>query len=152
MLNEYLKLTGSVHVQLFDENMKLKQEHVDHNLIVTVGKTALAAWIAAASQADYFMKYIALGTSSTPAAAGDTALGTEFSGGGYSRQIGVITSSTNTWQNIATFSPGNGTGAVVEAGLFSASSGPTLFAHQVFSVYNKAAGDTLIVTWTVTFS
>lgn len=151
-LTEYFNLKGSVHVQLFDENGNVKQEHENHNLIVTVGKTYLAAWIAAASQAGYFMQYIGLGTGTTPAASGDTALTTEFSGGGYSREAGTITSSSNTWQNIATFAAGNGTGAVTEAGLFTASTSGTMFAHQVFSVYNKAAGDTLVITWTVTFS
>lgn len=151
-LKEFFKATGSVHVQLFDENGKLKQEHTNHNLIVTVGKTYLAAWIAAASQAGYFMQYMALGTGTTPANIADTALTTEFSGGGYSRQAGTITSSSNVWQNVATFGAGNGTGAVTEAGLLSASTGGTLFAHQVFSVYNKQAGDSLTITWTVTFS
>ena len=148
MLNEYMELTGSVHVRLFDENGNLKQEHIDHNLIVTVGKTYIAAWLAAASQAGEFMSWIGLGTGTSGPAAGDTDLGTPLA----TRVQGVLTSSTNTWQNQATFNPGVDTGAVTEAGLFSATSSGTMFAHQVFAVYNKAAGDTMIVTWTVTFS
>lgn len=148
MLNEKINLNGSVHIQLFDENMKIKQEHENHNLIVTVGKSYLATWLAAASQAGEFMSYIGVGTNSTPAAAGDTDLGTPLA----TRVLGTLTSATNTWQNVATFNPGVDTGAITEAGLFTASSSGTMFAHQVFPVYNKAAGDTLIVTWTVTFS
>ncbi len=139
-------------VQLRDEYGNLKQEHEDHNLIVTVGKNYLATWLAAASQGGEFMSYIGLGTGTTSPAAGNTALETEFSGGGYSRSQGTLTSSTNTWQNSAVFSPGNGTGAVTEAGLFSASTSGTMFARQTFSAYNKAAGDTLTVTWSVSFS
>lgn len=150
--NELIKLKGSVHVQLIGADGKVKQEHEDHNLIVTVGKSYLATWLTAATQSTYFMSYIALGTGTTSPAAGDTALQTELSGGGYSRVQGTLTPSSNVWQNQATFGPGNGTAAITEAGLFSASTSGTMFARQVFSAYNKAAGDTLIVTWTVTFS
>jgi hypothetical protein len=149
---ETITIRGAVRVELHDEFGNLKQSHEDHNLIVTIGKTYLATWLAAASQAGEFMTYIGLGTGVTSPAAGNTALEAEFSGGGYSRSDGTLTSSTNTWQNSAVFSPGNGTGAVTEAGLFSASTSGTMFARQVFSAYNKAAGDTLTVTWTVTFS
>lgn len=147
-----LDLKGSVNVRLIGPDGKVKQEHTKHNLIVTVGKNYLATWLAAASQAGEFMSYIALGTGSTSPTSGDTALQTEFVGGGYSRVQGTLSSSTNVWQNQATFNPGNGTGAITEAGLFSASSTGTMFARQTFSAYNKAAGDTLIVTWTVTLS
>ncbi len=151
-LNMNINLKGSVKVQLFGPDGKLKQEHEDHNLIVTVGKTYIATWLAAASQAGEFMSYIGLGTGVTAPSSGDTALQTEFSGGGYSRSLGTLTSSTNTWTNTATFNPGNGTGAVTEAGLFSAITSGTMFARQTFAAYNKAAGDTLTVAWTVTFS
>lgn len=149
---ESFNLKGSVNVQLIGPDGKVKQEHTNHNLIVTVGKTYLAAWIAAASQAGAFMAYMGLGTGSTSPVAGDTALQTELSGGGYSRQTGTVTSASNVWQNVVSFAPGNGTGAITEAGLFSASTVGTMFARQVFSTYNKAAGDTLTITWTVTFS
>lgn len=151
-LNENIKLTGNVHVRLFGPDGQLKQEHSDHNLVVTVGKTYLAAWLAAASQAGEFMTWVGLGTGTTGPASGDTALETEFSGGGYSRSDGTLSSASNVWTNTATFGPGNGTGAVTEAGLFSASTSGTMFARQVFAAYNKAAGDTMVVVWSVTFS
>lgn len=149
---ESFQLNGSVHVQLIGPDGKVKQEHTNHNLIVTVGKTYLAAWIAAASQAGKFMEYMGLGTGTTSPVSGNTALETELSGGGYSRQNGTISSSLAVWQNVVSFAPGNGTAAITEAGLFSASTVGTMFARQTFSAYNKAAGDTLTITWTVTFS
>jgi hypothetical protein len=151
-INESLSLKGSVKVQLFDENGKLKQEHEDHNLIVTIGKSYLATWLAAASHAGAFMSYIALGEGTSGPSASDTTLGTELTGGGNARVVGTLTPSSNTWNNTATFAPGNGTGAVTEAGLFSALTSGTMFARQVFAVYNKAAGDTLTISWTVTLS
>lgn len=149
---DILQLKGSVRVQLIGPDGKVKQSHETHNLIVTVGKNFLATYLTPSGHGSNFFDYIALGTGTTPAASSDTALTTEFSGGGYSRSAGTITNSTNTWTNTATFAPGSGTGAVTEAGLFSASTVGTMFSHQVFSAYNKAAVDTLIVAWTISFS
>lgn len=151
-MNDVIKLSGSVSVKLIGPDGQVKQQHTDHNLVVTVGKSYLAAWLAAASQSGEFMTFVGLGTNSSGPVSGDTALGAEFSGGGYSRSDGTLSSASNVWTNTATFSPGNGTGAITEAGLFSASTSGTMFARQVFSVYNKAAGDTMVIVWSVTFS
>lgn len=151
-MQDSIILTGSVKVELFGVDGKLKQWHEDHNLIVTVGKNYLTTWLAAATQSTEFMSYVGLGTGTTSPASGDTTLQTEFSGGGYSRQQGALTNSTNVWTNTVSFAPGNGTGAITEAGLFSAVTSGTMFARQVFSAYNKAAGDTLQVTWSVSFN
>jgi len=151
-MNESIELKGQVNVRLFDEYGQLKQEHTDHNLIVTVGKAYLTAWLAAASQANKFMPYIAVGTNATAPLAGNIALGAELTGGGNSRALGILSSNNNTWTNMATFLPGNCTGTITEAGLFSASSVGTMFARQTFTPYIKSASDTLVVSWTVTLS
>lgn len=150
--NDVINLHGEVHVRLYDEHGVLKQEHKDSNLIVTVGKSYLAAWLAAPSQAGEFMSYVALGNVATGPASGDTALNSECSVGGYSRSLGTLTSLSNVWTNTATFAPGNGTDAIVEAGLFTASVAGTMLAHQTFAVYNKAAGDTMTIVWNVSFN
>jgi hypothetical protein len=147
-MNENIKVTGHIDLVLKDESGSIKDTREIKNLVVTAGKNYLAAWLAAASQAGYFMQYIGLGTGTTPAAAGDTALETPLA----TRVAGTVTSSTNVWQNVATFGPGVDTGAVTEAGLFTASSSGTMFARQVFSVINKGAADSLEITWTVTLS
>jgi hypothetical protein len=151
-LKENIELKGSVHVKLIGPDGIIKQEHTNSNLVVTVGKTYLAAWLAANSQAGKFMSYVGLGTDQTGPASGDTALNVECSSGGYSRQVGVLTSLTNVWTNTCTFAPGNGTGAIKEAGLFTTVTSGTMFAHQTFDVYNKQAGDTLVAVWSVSFS
>ena len=151
-MKESISLKGSVNVKLIGPDGVVKQEHTDHNLVVTVGKSYLATWLAAASHAGEFMSYVGLGTLQTGPASGDTQLGAESVVGGYSRQIGVLTSLSNVWTNTCTFAPGNGTDAIKEAGLFDLSTSGTMFAHQTFAVYNKAAGDTMIIVWSVTLS
>lgn len=145
---ETVKVTGHINLRLLGPDGKLKEAREIKNVVVTVGKNFLANWLTAATQSDYFMRYIGLGTGTSAASASDTALETELS----TRVAGTLTNSTNVWQNQATFGPGVDTGAITEAGIFSASSGGTLFARQVFLVVNKAAGDSLQVTWQVTFS
>ena len=147
-MEEQMKLTGYIKFDLFDAKGNLKQHEEVKNVVVTVGKNYLAAWLMAASQAGFFMQYLALGTGVTAANSADTTLETELA----TRVAGTLTSSTNVWQNQGTFGAGINTGAITEAGIFSASSGGTMLARQVFPVINKAAGDSLQVTWQITLS
>lgn len=149
-----IELKGSVTVRLIGPDGKIKQEHTDHNLVVTVGKTYLATFLTPGNHntGTEFAKFVGLGTVQTGPASGDTTLNTESTVPGYSRASGTITSLGNVWTNTATFGPGNGTDAIKEAGLFSASTVGTMLAHQTFNVYNKGAADTMTIVWSVTFS
>lgn len=148
-INEQLKATGHINFKLFDAQGNLKEERDIKNVVVTVGKSYLATWLAAASQADFFMKYVGLGTGTTPANSADTDLETPLP----TRATAIISAPGGAvWQSVSTFAAGVNTGAITEAGIFSASSGGTMLAHQVFSVVNKGAGDSLEVTWQITIS
>ena len=147
-IQETIKLKGRIKLALFDASGKEKETREIDNVIVTVGKTYLAAWLAAASQAGYWMQYIGLGEGINAANASDTTLQTPLA----TRVAGTLSSATNVWQNVALFGPAVDTGAITEAGIFSAASGGTLMARQVFAVINKGAGDSLSVTWQITLS
>lgn len=147
-INEIGGLKGHINLKLYDSEGKLKSEVDKANLIVTAGKNFTAAWLAAATQSVPFMNYIALGTGTASPVVGDTTLGTEIG----TRVAGTISSNTSIWTNQATFGPGVSTGAITEAGVFSASSGGTMLARQTFPVQNKLAGDTIVFTWNVTIS
>ena len=147
-IKQDVKVTGHISLRLLGPDGALKETREIKNVVVTVGKSYLAEWLTQATQADYFMRYLALGTGTTAASASDTALETELS----TRVAGTLSFSTNVWQNQATFGPGVDTGAITEAGIFTASTAGTMFARQVFPVVNKGAGDSLQLTWQVTFS
>jgi hypothetical protein len=136
---------GRIIVQILDAEGRIRQAFSKDNLIVTVGKNFLASWLAATSQSTSFMPYLAVGTGTNAPTTGDTALQTELA-----RVADVPTASTNVFQLVGTFNPGIATGAVTEAGLFSASSLGTMFSRVTFAVVNVASGDTLIVTWQIT--
>ena len=148
MVNDNIKITGDVRIDLFDETGAVKETREIKNLVVTTGKTFIASRMVGV--ASTIMGYMELGTGTTAAAAGDTALQTVISG---SRT--AITSGTNA-SNVVTyvtsFPAGTGTGAVTEAGIFNAASAGTMLYRTVFAVVNKGAADAMSITWTITVS
>ena len=116
------------------------------NLVVTAGKGYVASRMKDATATA--MSHMAIGTGSTAAAAGDTALGSESARTALTSTSvsGAVVTYTDT------FAAGVGTGAITEAGILNASSGGTLLCRTVFSVVNKGASDSMTITWTVTAS
>jgi hypothetical protein len=146
MFNDAIKMTGNLKLVLTDEHGNVKQEEEVKNLVVTVGKGFIASRMKDATATA--MTHMEVGTGTTAAAVGDTALQTAVA----SSRV-TLTSTTVTTNNVAyvaSFPAGTGTGALTEAGLFNASSSGTMLCRTVFSVINKGAADTLGITWTVT--
>jgi hypothetical protein len=52
---------------------------------------------------------------------------------------------------VGDWAAGDGTGAITEAGIFNSAGNPGMMVYASFSAVNKAAADTLQITWTVTF-
>jgi hypothetical protein len=140
MINDNFALTGALTIAV---NNEVVQE--TNNLVVTAGKN----WVAdRMNNANTVMTHMAVGTGTTAAAAGDTALGTQL-------DRNTLTSTTvtnNTIEYACTWAAGDGTGAITEAGIFDASTGGDMLARTVFSVVNKGAADSMTITWTITVS
>ena len=141
MLNDKLSLTGALTISVNGEVVR----DID-NLVVTTGKALVATMLQGGSPTP--ITHMGVGTGAVAAAIANTALGNEVdrnavspSGGAAS---GAIVTYTGTW------APGDGTGALTEAGLFSAAD--VMLARTVFAVVNKGADDTVTITWTVTIS
>jgi hypothetical protein len=144
MIQDSIKMTGELRITVTNPEGNVTQETVVPNLVVTSGKDFIAERMKDATTTA--MSHMAIGTGSTAAAAGDTALGTEA--GRVSLTSTTVTA--NAVAYVATFGAGTGTGAITEAGLFNASSSGDMLCRTVFSVINKGAADTLGITWTVT--
>ena len=144
MINDSIKVTGELKLTLTRPDGHVKHEVIIPNLVVTTGKNYIASRMKDASATA--MTHMAIGTGSTAAAAGNTALGSEAG----RVALTSTTVSTNNVAYVATFAAGTGTGAITEAGILNASSGGTLLCRTVFSVIIKASADTLGITWTVT--
>jgi hypothetical protein len=139
MINDGLSITGQLSIY---KNGELVRDI--NNLVVTVGKNWVADRMKQASSA--VMSHMAVGTGTTAAAVGNTALVTELD----RNALSSTTVSTNTVQYSGTWAAGDGTGALTEAGIFNASSAGTMLARTVFSVVNKGASDQVTITWTIT--
>jgi len=140
------KATGKLTVEIKDKDGKVKDTRELTNLVVSDGLDFIASRMKDATATA--MSHMAIGTGSTAAASGDSALGTEAA-----RQ--ALTSTTvnnNAVSYVASFAAGTGTGAITEAGILNAASSGTLLCRTVFSVVNKAASDSMTITWTVTIS
>jgi hypothetical protein len=145
-MEEQLITIGFVKARLLDPNGKVKEEKdLGFNLIVDTGKQGIADQLLAAPTIPK-PTHMGIGTGTTAPAAANTALVTETG----TRQALTKTRSGNVVTNVATFGAGVGTGAITEAGIFTAVSAGTIYSRIVFSAINKGANDTLELTWTYT--
>ena len=141
---DFLSATGKLSIVVNDNAGNLKQELNVTNLVVDAGLDYIASRMKDATETA--MTPMAIGSGTTDPAPADTALQTSLG------RV-ALTSTTvtdNSVEYVATFAAGTGTGAVTEAGIFNASSGGTMLCRTEFAVINKAAGDSMTITWTVT--
>lgn len=141
MFSENLVMTGRLQIALNGEVVKEIP-----NLVVTDGKEYVASRIKDTTK--NAMSHMAVGTGSTSPASADSALGSEAD-----RQL--LTSTTvsgATVTYVATFGPGDGTGALTEAGIFNAASSGDMLCRTTFSVINKGSSDSMTITWVITVS
>jgi len=144
-------LCGNVVAELFDSSGKLIDRREVKNLVTVLGHQMAADQILA-SPAVVTPGWMELGTGSGQDA-NDSTLATYIAG---SRT--VLDSKTRGANAIitmvCTFPAGTGTGAVTEAGTFNVVTQNTtdLIMYSSFSVINKGAGDSLVVTWTLEMS
>ena len=141
-----LNAKGRLTIEQFDKDGNLIHTDKTTNVVVSDGLDYITSRMKDATATA--MSHMAVGSDNTAAASGDSALGTELG-----RVALTSTSvSSNTITYVGDFPAGTGTGAVVEAGVLNAASAGTLLCRTVFSVVNKAAADTLKITWTLTVS
>jgi hypothetical protein len=145
MLNDKLKITGDVVVEITGADGQVKDRREIKNLVVATGKTFIAGRMVGTPTA---MSHMAVGSSSTAAANGDTTLGASL--GRVALTSAASSGAVVTY--VATFPAGTGTGAVVEAGVFNDASAGTMLCRTVFAVVNKGADDAMSITWAITVS
>jgi len=144
-LHSELHLDANMHIQLFDENGKLKDERFVHNTVTTAGKNGIADQILA-SPSLVKIGWMAIGTGS-PAA---TLLGAEVARVAFdskTRSGAVVTV-------VGTFPAGTGTGAITEAGTFDVVTANTvnMWMSSSFGLVTKGSLDSMVITWTLTIS
>lgn len=145
-MKDNLTIKGRLSYQLIDEHGVMKQEFEGPNMVVTTGRNFLASLLG--GSAPTLMSHMAVGSSSTAPALGDTTLGAELG------RV-ALSSTSPSGANViyqATFPPGTGTGTIAEAGLFNSGVGGTMLSRSTSISVIKAAGDTLNIIWPITFN
>lgn len=134
-----------MHMELVvrDKDGNIKQLRHVYNTVTTAGKAGAADQILASPSLNK-PTHMGIGTG-TPSG---TALGTELDRNALTSKLrsGAVVTMIGDW------AAGDGTGALTEAGVFDAASTGNMWMSTTFSVVNKAAGDTLQITWTLTYS
>jgi len=147
---ENLRSRGRLSIVVTDQHGYAKEKREIDNLVVNAGLAYIVSRMVGVAKA--VMSHMAVGSGTTPAAAANTDLGNLLG----SRK--ALTSTTISGANnesvvyVCTFSPGEGTGAITEAGVFNAASSGDMLCRTVFAVVNKAAADSMVITWTITLS
>jgi hypothetical protein len=140
MLRDNTGVRGFVVVELRNEQGDLTERRTA-NTVTTQGLYGIADNLLASPSLGK-PTHMAVGTGS-PAA---NALGTELDRNALTsktRSNAVVTM-------VGTWAAGDGTGALTEAGIFDDVSAGNAWCTASFSVVNKGAGDSLVITWTLT--
>jgi len=141
-----IKAKENVHIELLGPDGRVKEKRDIHNLITTAGLAHVADRMSDLGEAA--MSHMAVGTSDVGLAVGNIALSAEFD----RNVLTSVTQVTNTIVYVGTWSAGDATGALLEAGIFNAGAAGTMLCRSIFAVINKGALDTLVITWTITFA
>ena len=137
-------ISYNVLVELMNPNGDIIDRRESHNVLCQAGKNKVLAVAGGESVAVF--TYTAIGSGTTAPLASDVSLQYEIA-----RVTAILSNPlASSLQSVATYGPGVGTGSVTEAGLFDASVGGNILAHDGFGVITKGANDTLTITWTIT--
>lgn len=145
-LQENMKVTGKLCIVVRDSEGKIKQSLSVPNIVVTNGKNYIASRMT--DNSFTIMSHMAIGTGNSTPVVGDSSLGVETG----RVVLSSFTSSSNQVTATATFPAGTGTGAITEAGIFNSAISGTMLCRTSFPVVNKAAGDSIAITWVITVS
>ena len=150
-----IKIIGSFCLELRDKNGGLVESVEKKNLVTSAGKAAVAGLVGNTGSVGAFT-YLAVGTGTTAAAVGDTALGAEITTNGLARAAATVsrvtTSVTNDTLQLTYTWTATGASAVTELGALNAASSGTLLGRQVFSAINTSNGFSLTLTYRFQFS
>jgi hypothetical protein len=153
---EGASLKGVYEIKVYDRFGNLKDEEIKENLITNVGFRGLARAAGALSSQLPF-HYVAMGTSTTAAAAGNTTLVAEITGKGCGRVHGTATTDTTTVASdtlkITHQFSATASVAVNEVGIFDTASAGTMLSRTVLgATKNLTSGDTISVVYKLKFA
>lgn len=146
--HDRMGIKGKCHLVLYDKDGNIKDERVLMNTVTALCDAHVADQMS--DSGDAAIGYMAVGTG-TGQGSGDTGLATSLDRNALTSTTQGAGGADNDVVYVGTWAAGDGTGAITEAGIFLSDNNTTMMFVSSFSVVNKGASDTLIVTWTATF-
>lgn len=152
---EESKPIGTIYAVKRNAAGLIRDARIVRNIITNTGKAGMASRFNGAGSEAAFT-YLALGTGSTAAAAGDTALETEIVASGLERANATVsrvttTQTNDTAQALHTWTA-SGSVSPSEVGLLNAASVGVLAARQVFTAVPLVSSDSFQITYKVQFA
>jgi hypothetical protein len=146
-----LEFKSHLEASWFRGDKLVDQFDLGSGLVVTAGVVYMAAEMAGGASDINAFTYHAVGIGTTAPVIANTAM--ENTTGAPARVNGTSSTpgSTNIFQSLATVSF-TGTLAITEWGLFSASSGGTLWDRKTFTAINVVNGDSIQFTYQLTIT
>ena len=141
-------IKGLFHAVLRGPDGEIKEERIVHNTVTELGDAHVADQMSDSGEAA--LGYMAVGTGSGQGS-GDTGLATSLSRLALDSTTQGAGGADNDVIFVDTWAAGTGTGAITEAGILLGDNNTSMNYYADFSVINKAAGDSLVITWTVTY-
>lgn len=149
MIKSNVKISGMVHIYLWDSIGDLKAERHVQNIITDIGVQHIADRMSGLTET--VMGYIAIGSDYTAVDAGDTTLGNELARKACS--VAQLTgSNAHKVRYTANFPAGTGTGVVYEAGILNAASGGALLCHVTFDKLRKSSYENITFYWDIAYT
>jgi len=151
--NEGIKIHGSFHLQILEDNKIVGDSGWHENQVVDLGFLDYLCKSLGSSTGSKYITHVGLGTGTEPGAAA-----TSLQGEVGTRQAVTFATSSNSKKArfTATFSAGwhtsSGAYDISNIGLFNTSSGGTLFAGNTYASSSCASNQAVNVTYDIDFS
>lgn len=150
---DVIKFRGCIEMALLNaETNEIVEKRKIDNVVVTSGRSYVLSRLVSASPQTDTINAIAVGTSTTAPATGDTLLASE------SLRISIssfatsgLTNNPPSWQAQCTFATNQANTTLGEAGLFNSTSAnvQTMLSHVTYATINKTTSNTLAISYTI---
>jgi hypothetical protein len=152
-MQDGLGMKGKFELKLSAEDGRLKDCRDNVFNVITLSGKGIVAGLVLKDVAGSAFDSIAIGIGTAAATNTQVALDSEYAKTDCTGTRVQVTSTNDTAQLVGTFAF-TGAAAVVEAGVFNVSATTTgvMLARQTFAALNATSGDTLAVTYKVTFA
>lgn len=151
-LEDVIRLRGCYEIAVLGPNKEVIDYRKVDNVVVTSGRSYVLSRIQSSTPQTDVINAIAVGTSTTAPATGDTLLGSEALRIAIATFVtGGLTNNPPSWQAQCTFATNQANTTLGEAGIFNSSGAnvQTMLSHVTFATISKTTSNTLAISYTI---